>query len=56
MASEAADTARFSERKWVWVPDEKEGYVAGYVNRENEIEAEIVLKAGGVSSVLNRSR
>ncbi len=39
-AAEAAETARWSERKWVWIPDDKEGYVAGYVNRENDFEAD----------------
>ena len=28
-ASEAALQAEFNEKKWVWVPDEKEGYLAG---------------------------
>ena len=31
----AAAQAEFNEKKRVWVPDEKEGYLAGYVEEED---------------------
>jgi myosin protein heavy chain len=43
----AALQAEFNEKKWVWVPDEKEGYLAGWVNREENDEGEVVMAAGG---------
>jgi myosin heavy chain 9/10/11/14 len=43
----AALQAEFNEKKWVWVPDEKEGYLAGWVNKEANDEGEIVMAAGG---------
>ncbi|KAK2467941.1 hypothetical protein APHAL10511_000236 [Amanita phalloides] len=46
--SQSGDAARFNEKKWVWVPDAKEGYLAGWVNREEEEEvAEVVMASGG---------
>ncbi|KZT51923.1 putative nonmuscle myosin heavy chain b [Calocera cornea HHB12733] len=46
---EAARAAEFNEKKWVWVPDEKEGYLAGWVVQEEQDEdmGEVVLAAGG---------
>lgn len=35
------------EKKRVWVPDVKEGYLAGWVDREEEDVAEVVMDAGG---------
>ena len=46
-ARDAALQAEFNEKKWVWVPDEKEGYLAGWVNKEEDDVAEIVMAAGG---------
>lgn len=46
-ARAAAQQAEFNEKKWVWVPDAKEGYLAGWVNREGEDFAEVVMAAGG---------
>ncbi|KAL1743339.1 nonmuscle myosin heavy chain b [Schizophyllum fasciatum] len=46
-AHAAAAQAEFNEKKWVWVPDEKEGYLAGWVNKEEGDTAEIVMAAGG---------
>jgi myosin heavy chain 9/10/11/14 len=46
-ARAAALQAEFNEKKWVWVPDEKEGYLAGWVNKEEDEEAEIIMAAGG---------
>ncbi|KAJ7083732.1 P-loop containing nucleoside triphosphate hydrolase protein [Mycena belliarum] len=33
-ARAAAQQAEFNEKKWVWVPDEKDGYLAGWVSKE----------------------
>ena len=56
-ARAAAIQAEFNEKKWVWVPDEKEGYLAGWVSREQEDEGEIVMAAGGdVSSHIPAER
>lgn len=46
-ARAAALQAEFNEKKWVWVPDEKEGYLAGWVNKEEEDIGEIIMAAGG---------
>ncbi|TRM59064.1 P-loop containing nucleoside triphosphate hydrolase protein [Schizophyllum amplum] len=46
-ARAAAAQAEFNEKKWVWVPDEKEGYLAGWVNKEQGDTAEIIMAAGG---------
>ncbi|KAF8721569.1 TRAFAC class myosin-kinesin ATPase superfamily Myosin family, partial [Rhizoctonia solani] len=51
-ARAAALQAEFNEKKWVWVPDEDEGYLAGWVVRENTNdrgveEGDIVMAAGG---------
>ncbi|KAG8726810.1 hypothetical protein FRC12_023061, partial [Ceratobasidium sp. 428] len=51
-ARAAALQAEFNEKKWVWVPDEHEGYLAGWVVKESTNdrgveEGEIVMAAGG---------
>jgi myosin heavy chain 9/10/11/14 len=46
-ARAAAAQAEFNEKKWVWVPDEKEGYLAGWVNSEDEEMGEVVMASGG---------
>ncbi|KAF9036121.1 hypothetical protein BDZ89DRAFT_946679 [Hymenopellis radicata] len=46
-ARAAAQQAEFNEKKWVWVPDEKEGYLAGWVNKEENDIGEIIMAAGG---------
>lgn len=46
-ARAAAQQAEFNEKKWVWVPDAKEGYLAGWVNREEDDAAEVIMAAGG---------
>jgi len=46
-ARAAAHQAEFNEKKWVWVPDIKEGYLAGWVNNEEEDAAEVIMAAGG---------
>ncbi|KAF5366211.1 hypothetical protein D9758_005722 [Tetrapyrgos nigripes] len=52
-ARAAAAQAEFNEKKWVWVPDEKEGYLAGWVHQEDGEFGEIFMASGGeVSPVL----
>lgn len=46
-ARAAAAQAEFNEKKWVWVPDEKEGYLAGFVNKEEDDVGEVVMASGG---------
>lgn len=46
-ARAAALQAEFNEKKWVWVPDDKDGYLAGWVVKEEEDLGEVVMAAGG---------
>jgi myosin heavy chain 9/10/11/14 len=46
-ARAAALQAEFNEKKWVWVPDDKDGYLAGWVAREEDELGEVVMAAGG---------
>lgn len=46
-ARAAVLTAEFNEKRWVWVPDEKEGYLAAWVIREDDDVAEVMLAGGG---------
>ena len=43
----AALQAEFNEKKWVWVPDERDGYLAGWVAKEENEIGEVVMAAGG---------
>ncbi|GAA5835394.1 hypothetical protein JCM11251_005222 [Rhodosporidiobolus azoricus] len=43
IAKDAAALAEWNARKWVWVPDQQEGYVAGWVVKEDQ--------EGGTSTV-----
>ncbi|KAH9027289.1 myosin II heavy chain [Lactarius hengduanensis] len=43
----AALQAEFNEKKWVWVPDERDGYLAGWVAKEEDEVGEVVMAAGG---------
>lgn len=45
-ARSAVEQAEWNVKKWVWVPDVREGYVAGYVQSEDEESAEVVLDSG----------
>lgn len=45
-ARAAALQAEFNEKKWVWVPDEKDGYLAGWVHQEDDEIAEIIMSSG----------
>lgn len=46
-ARAAAAQAEFNEKKWVWVPDDKDGYLAGWVVKEEDDIGEVVMAAGG---------
>lgn len=46
-ARAAALQAEFNEKKWVWVPDEKEGYLGGWVVEEDGDIGEVVMATGG---------
>ncbi|KAG8905822.1 hypothetical protein FRB99_008187 [Tulasnella sp. 403] len=46
-ARDAALQAEFNEKRWVWVPDDKEGYLAGWVVSEDGEEGDVVLASGG---------
>lgn len=46
---DAVAQAKFNEKKWVWVQDDKEGYVRGHVIKEEEdSEVEVEYEQGGV--------
>lgn len=51
-ARAAAAQAEFNEKKWVWVPDDKDGYLAGWVVKEQDDVGEVVMAAGGDVRVL----
>ena len=44
--------AEFNEKRWVWIPDEKEGYIAGWVLHEEDDTGEVMLAGGGEVSKL----
>jgi myosin heavy chain 9/10/11/14 len=46
-ARAAVLTAEFNEKRWVWVPDDKEGYVAAWVIREHDEIGDVMLAGGG---------
>ena len=46
-ARAAAAQAEFNEKKWVWVPDDKDGYLAGWVVKEEDDIGEVVMASGG---------
>ncbi|KAF7288155.1 Myosin II heavy chain [Mycena chlorophos] len=53
-ARAAALQAEFNEKKWVWVPDEKEGYLSGWVNTEEGDYAQVVMAGGGEFRTFDR--
>ena len=53
-ARAAAEQAEFNEKKWVWVPDEESGYLAGWVIEEDNDVAEVIMAAGGEVSTPTR--
>lgn len=52
-ARSAVEQAQFNEKTWVWVPDVHEGYLAGWVNKEDHEEeiAEVVMHQSGEVSI-----
>ncbi|KAF8657591.1 hypothetical protein AX16_002172 [Volvariella volvacea WC 439] len=46
-AMAAARQAEFNEKKWVWIPDVREGYLAAWVMKEEEKCAEVVMALNG---------
>lgn len=47
---DAVAQAKFNEKKWVWIQDDKEGYVRGHVVKEEEgSEVEVEYERGGVN-------
>lgn len=46
-ARAAALQAEFNEKKWVWVPDDRDGYLAGWVVKEEGDMGDVVMAAGG---------
>jgi myosin protein heavy chain len=44
-ARDAALQAEFNEKKWVWVPDERDGYLAGWVVKEDDEWGDVVMAA-----------
>ena len=46
-ARAAALQAEFNEKKWVWVPDDKEGYLGGWVISEHDDLGDVIMAAGG---------
>ncbi|PCH41921.1 hypothetical protein WOLCODRAFT_71869 [Wolfiporia cocos MD-104 SS10] len=46
-ARAAALQAEFNEKKWVWVPDDRDGYLAGWVVKEEEDMGEVMIASGG---------
>jgi hypothetical protein len=46
-ARAAALQAEFNEKKWVWVPDDRDGYLAGWVVKEEDDFGDVVMASGG---------
>lgn len=55
-ARAAALQAEFNEKKWVWIPDEKEGYLGGWVVEEDGDIGEVVMATGGEVSKSHHKR
>ncbi|KAG8835466.1 hypothetical protein FRC17_003033 [Serendipita sp. 399] len=52
-ARAAAEQAEFNAKRWVWVPDEENGYLAGWVIEEDDEIAEVMMAAGGESRTVS---
>ncbi|GAA5864652.1 hypothetical protein JCM1840_002191 [Sporobolomyces johnsonii] len=46
LAKDAADLAAWNSKKWVWLPDENHGYVAGWVVKEEGGISTVALESG----------
>jgi len=45
---DAVAQAAFNEKKWVWVEDKDEGYIAGWVSKEDGDQVQVHLNNGQV--------
>lgn len=45
---DAVAQAAFNEKKWVWVEDKEEGYIAGWIAKEEGDQVEVHLNNGQV--------
>ena len=52
-ARAAAAQAEFNEKKWVWVPDDKEGYLSGWVMSEDGEYGDVMMASGSEVSSLD---
>lgn len=43
---DAVAQAAFNEKKWVWVEDKEEGYIAGWISREDSDQVDVHLNNG----------
>ncbi|GAA5913385.1 myosin 1 [Sporobolomyces salmoneus] len=46
LAKDAAELAAWNSKKWVWVPDAEQGYVAGWVVKEEDGTSTVALETG----------
>ncbi|KAF8986507.1 hypothetical protein BGZ46_000038, partial [Entomortierella lignicola] len=51
VAVDAVAQAAFNEKKWVWVEDKEEGYIAGWIAKETDDQVEVHLNNGLVKTV-----
>lgn len=52
-AVDAVAQAAFNEKKWVWVQDEKEGYLAGWITKETtDKRVEVRINNGAVGVII----
>ncbi|KAK3819308.1 MAG: hypothetical protein J3R72DRAFT_357408, partial [Linnemannia gamsii] len=46
LAVDAVAQAAFNEKKWVWVEDKDEGYMAAWISKEQEDQVQVHLNNG----------
>ncbi|GAA6010825.1 hypothetical protein JCM11491_004550 [Sporobolomyces phaffii] len=46
LAKDAAELAAWNSKKWVWVPDSQQGYVAGWVVKEQDGTSTVAMETG----------
>ncbi|GAA5937074.1 myosin 1 [Sporobolomyces koalae] len=46
LAKDAAELAAWNSKKWVWVPDERQGYVAGWIVKEEDGISTVAMETG----------
>jgi hypothetical protein len=54
-SQDAVAMAAFAEKRWVWVEDKREGYIAGYITRENGEEVDVQLNNDEVCEIMVQS-